>query len=248
MTDTADQTRTTAWRDAAVLAFATLFPPLMAWLYFVALQGPGHAGGAAIAAYVVGKSVQFLLPVFWAALWHRERLGLRRPSAAGLALGVGFGLLVAAAMFALYFGLLRASPWLAQTPAQIWERLERFHLATLAGFLVLAVSYSVVHSFLEEYYWRWFVFAGLRRHLPLVVAVALSALGFTLHHVVVLGAYFPGRFWTMALPLSACVGAGGVVWALIYARGGSLLSPWLSHLLVDAAIMAIGYDLLADYW
>lgn len=248
MAQDAELSRNDAWRDGAALTFATLFPPVMAWLYFVALQRPGQAGGAAIAAYLVGKSVQFLFPLVYAALWQRERLRWQRPAITGLALGLGFGLLVAAGMFALYFGWLRTSPWMAQTPGQIWARLERFHVASRVGYLGLALGYCLGHSFLEEYYWRWFVFAGLRRYLPLAAAVALSALGFTLHHAVVLGAYFPGRFMTMALPLSICVGVGGAVWALIYARGGSLLAPWLSHLLVDAAIMVLGYDLLADYW
>jgi hypothetical protein len=32
----------------------------------------------------------------------------------------------------------------------------------------------------------------------------------------------------------------------LYRRSGSLYGPWLSHLLVDAAIFWIGYDLVAD--
>ena len=36
--------------------------------------------------------------------------------------------------------------------------------------------------------------------------------------------------------------SGDVAW--LYERGGSVWSPWLSHLLVDAAIFVIGWDLL----
>ena len=43
---------------------------------------------------------------------------------------------------------------------------------------------------------------------------------------------------------SVCVAVGGAMWAWLYERTGSLLGPWLSHLLVDAAIFAIGYDLV----
>ena len=60
---------------------------------------------------------------------------------------------------------------------------------------------------------------------------------------IVLGVFFPGRFWTAAAPLSLCVAVGGAAWAAVYQRSGSLLGPWLSHLIVDAAIMAVGYDL-----
>jgi membrane protease YdiL (CAAX protease family) len=44
---------------------------------------------------------------------------------------------------------------------------------------------------------------------------------------------------------SAGVAIGGVVWAVVYQRSKSLLGPWLSHLLVDAAIFAIGWDLIS---
>jgi membrane protease YdiL (CAAX protease family) len=45
--------------------------------------------------------------------------------------------------------------------------------------------------------------------------------------------------------LSLGVAVGGAVWARLYDRSGSLLGPWLSHLLVDAAIFFVGYELLA---
>jgi hypothetical protein len=34
-----------------------------------------------------------------------------------------------------------------------------------------------------------------------------------------------------------------VLWAAVYERTGCLYGPWISHLLVDAGIMWIGYDL-----
>ena len=40
------------------------------------------------------------------------------------------------------------------------------------------------------------------------------------------------------------VATGGAVWAWLYERTGSLWAAWLSHLLVDTAIMAVGYDLV----
>ena len=47
-----------------------------------------------------------------------------------------------------------------------------------------------------------------------------------------------------AAPLSLGVAVGGAVWSWAYRRSGSLLGPWLSHILVDTGIMLIGYDLL----
>jgi hypothetical protein len=120
--------------------------------------------------------------------------------------------------------------------------LEEFHLNTPARYLLLAAFMSVVHSLLEEYYWRWFVFGGLRRCLPGSVAIVVSSLAFMAHHVIILVSYFPGNL-PMALVFSLGVAVGGAVWAWLYGRYQSLYAPWMSHLLIDAAIMAVGYDI-----
>ena len=81
------------------------------------------------------------------------------------------------------------------------------------------------------------------RLVPVTASVALSSLAFMAHHVVVLWVYLPGGWWTAVVPFSLCVAGGGAVWAWLYDRTGSLYAPWVSHLLVDAAIFLIGYDL-----
>ena len=89
------------------------------------------------------------------------------------------------------------------------------------------------------------MFRQLRRLTPATVAILVSALGFMCHHVIVLNVFFkeaPALVWL----LSAAVALGGVFWAWLYERTGSLLGPWLSHLLVDAGIFWIGYDLLRE--
>ena len=40
------------------------------------------------------------------------------------------------------------------------------------------------------------------------------------------------------------VAVGGAFWAWLFQRTGSLVAVWWSHVLIDAALMAIGYDLL----
>ena len=135
-----------------------------------------------------------------------------------------------------------------ETPAKILAKFKEMGLDSVAGFLTVAVFYCVCHSLLEEYYWRWFVFGWLTRHLRFWPALVLASLGFMAHHVVVLAVYFPGvrNFFALALPLALCVGIGGGAWCWLYHKTGSLIATWLSHLLIDAAIMWIGYDLVAS--
>ena len=162
----------------------------------------------------------------------------------GVPLGAAFGVLVAAGMFALYFGILRHSSVFGDTPAMVHRKLEEFGFDTPAAYWAFAGFLCVIHSLLEEYYWRWFVFGQLRRVAPAGAAILVSSFAFMAHHIIVLNVYFPGQFWTATLPFSLCVAGGGIIWAWLYDRSGSLLGPWLGHLLIDAAILVIGYDLV----
>jgi membrane protease YdiL (CAAX protease family) len=215
----------------------------MAWVYFVALapsSGKGGPGVGALPAYLMGKIVQFGFPVLWVWTYERHRLRAAVPSFKDLALGVGFGLLVAALIFAAYH-VLGGSQILAETPEKIREKLRLFHSDTAIRYVFLGLFLAGMHSLMEEYYWRWFVFGELRHRVPAALAIALSSLAFMAHHVIVLAAFFPRQFFTATLPFALCVAVGGAVWAWLYQRTGTIYSSWISHLLVDAAILAVGY-------
>jgi uncharacterized protein len=239
-------------RDIPALIFALCFPAVFTWLYVVGF-GSGdetstEGNWAVKTVYAAGKIVQFGFPIAYIAYFEPTQLRPVRPRLRGLALGAGFGVLVGFVMLGLFFGGLGSIAAFANAPAKVWRLLQNFGCVTPGRYLLLATFYAAAHSFLEEYYWRWFVFGRLRRYLPLAAAITLSALGFMAHHVVVLGVYFPGQFWTLALPLSLAVAMGGAVWAWLYDTTGSLYAPWLSHGLVDAAIFAIGYAMVSPNW
>jgi uncharacterized protein len=233
-------------REPLVLAFALFFPLFMAWLYFVVASPIANESGANStmqALYTAGKFIQFGLPIAWVALVDRSALKPGRLHRGGIRLGVLFGFGVAAFAFTLYFAVLKNSPLLHDAPERIRSKLADFGAATPLRFALLGAFLSVINSFLEEYYWRWFVFGRLKKYMPLAAAIAISSLGFMGHHVIVLGIYFPGRFVEAVVPFSLAIALGGAVWAWIYHKSGSLIGPWISHLIVDVAVMAIGYDL-----
>jgi membrane protease YdiL (CAAX protease family) len=232
-----------------LIGFAVCFPSLLTWLYFVALAGQATAVQQGV--YTVGKLIQFGLPAVW-LLAVRWRAGPAAPCSApawrqgrGVAAGLLFGLAVAGAMLWAYHAWLKSAPEFAAAAEQIRRKVAGFGVGGLAGFVALGTFYSLVHSWLEEYYWRWFVFGRMRSSWNAAPAVALSGLAFAAHHVIVLAAYFGWQPWP-AWAFSAAVALGGAVWAWLYDRTHSLLGPWLSHLLVDAAIFVIGYDLVFE--
>jgi membrane protease YdiL (CAAX protease family) len=227
------------------LAFALFFPTLAAWSYFLALAKEStQVNPLQQAAYLAGKVVQFTFPVVYLVLCREPWPRFVWPRPNGISLGLAFGLLVAGLMLGVYFGILRHSPVLARTPDLIRAKLEQVGMSTPGRYILLSAFIVAAHSLLEEYYWRWFVFGRLRQLLPLAAAVALSSLAFMSHHVVILYVYLPGRFLSAVMPFSLGIALGGAFWAWLYDRAGTLYAPWLSHLLVDAAIFVIGWDLL----
>jgi CAAX protease family protein len=221
-----------------ILIFALTYPTAMTWLYFT------ENSSDAPLLYAFGKCIQFALPVAWWLGAEGKRLRLPAPSWNGIAVGSGFGLLVGAGVIALYFGWLRGPPEFGILKDLATAKAAHFGLTTPVKFLAFAVFLSAIHALLEEYYWRAFVFAELRKQWPLAPAVVVSSLGFMAHHVVVLAVYFPGQFWRATVPLSAGVAIGGAVWAIMYVRYGTLYSPWIGHALVDASLMGVAYAVL----
>jgi membrane protease YdiL (CAAX protease family) len=217
-------------------------PTLAAWLYFVVLEGSPLARPA----YAAAKVAQFSLPVVaWTAGRGVPRLGLGRGGRRLVALGVGSGLLLSCGLAAVYFGWLAGSPVAAEAAARIGRTLGDFRISGRGGYLAMAAGLSVVHSLLEEGYWRGFVFARLAAGLPAAPAAALASLAFASHHLIVVARYLPpDRFWTLAVPATAAVGLAGIHWCALFRRSGALLAPWLSHLLVDAAVLGLGFLLL----
>lgn len=228
--------------DAYAVLFALVFPTLLTWVYFVLLAGQ-EAGTQA--AYGLGKCIQFAFPLFWFLAAQRRRLRWKPPGTPGLAESVAFGVFVFAAMLLMYHAWLKPEGYLDAAVKKIGQKVADFGADTPTKYFVLAAFYSLVHSFLEEYYWRWFVFGQLRRLVPLWAAVLVSSAGFMAHHVVVLGTYF-GWFSVATVFFSLAVAAGGAVWAWIYHRSDSLYGPWLSHVFVDAGIFVIGYHLVGS--
>ena len=235
-----------SWIEPIALAVALTFPTIMAWLYFVA-AAPAPGSGPSLqmqSIYFAGKVVQFTLPLACWALVDPTRLGNIRPKWKGLGAGLAFGIFSLVGIVGVYFFVLKGTPLLAAMPDQVRRKVSELGIHTPARYIAFAVFISLFHALLEEYYWRAFVFDGLRRRLPLSMAVLISSAGFAAHHVVVLHVYSPDRFWTGLVPLTLGVMLGGAVWAWIYHRSGSVWPCWLSHALVDVGVMAVGFDMV----
>lgn len=217
-----------------LIALAATLPTASALAYFVAWAG--HPLAAAI--YGATKLAMVGLLV---GLWRVGRLPAIPRIDAQPRSALREGLIVGAAMAALIVGLSLgplAGLWHHATP-RIAEKVAEFHLATPAAYLLGALAISVVHSLLEELYWRRLVFGGLLGRMPIAAAHLLAGLAFAGHHIVIAGVY---AGWAAGVPLGLLVGAAGVAWSMLARRHGGLTAAWIAHGGCDAALLALGWN------
>ncbi len=228
---------------------AALLPTFAAWLYFVVWA---HTPWMRV-LYGGAKVVQGALPLIGWWLLRMERWPARgsaaetssqaaRPGAA-LA-GLISGGVIGGAVLAAFAGPLPAWLPLDEAAGRIHRLLGDFGAATPLRFLLLALGLSVAHSLFEEFYWRWFLFGQLQLRMPLPAALTLAGLAFASHHWIVVDSFLGGEHRLTTTLLTLLVAVGGAWWGWLFHRHRSLLAPWLSHLLVDGALMAVGWQLV----
>lgn len=154
---------------------------------------------------------------------------------------IPLGLLLGLATVALMYGLMHSPVGTAVVASADRIRAKVHTLGLMDFYWSLSVFLSVFHSFLEEYYWRWFVYGRLRTRFGVPWAVLLGSVSFAAHHVVISSQFFP---WRWAVFLGAGVGLGGAVYCLLYEYQKTLVGAWLAHMLADFGIMIIGYHLI----
>ena len=217
---------------AAAVVLTALVPAIAAWVYFHA----AYSAAVAVAGYAATKLFTVLWPWIASRRWDAPPPIQPRRHALSLILGVCFGLIAVAGVVLLYRGPLaevatNAAPAIAAKVAT---------LGISEHFVVFALFLSFVHSAIEEVYWRWFLFGNLRLWLPSGSAI-VAAGAFSAHHFMILAA-FTSPTWTVVGGLMVAVAGWG--WCILYHRSGSLLGPWVSHVLIDLAVMWVGWDLI----
>ena len=240
--DESVEPRPSAASLGCALAFSIAFPTLVTWIYFVVCADkPTHWQQMAA---IIGKSIQFAFPIVWVWGIQQQKLTWPKATFAGLFQGVAFGAAVVVLMLIVYHTCLKPLGGFDVAGGEIQNKVQQMGISSATAYFGLGAFYAFVHSGLEEYYWRWFVFRQLKSLVSFRQAVLISSLGFMAHHVILLATYFG---W--ASPLSylgaISVAIGGAYWAWLYNSTGSLYACWASHMLVDAGIFLVGFDIVS---
>jgi len=227
------------------VVFALLFPGIATWLYFDAFPGKTMTA----VCYGANKAVQVILPAIWVGLVLRRRIVPARPSGKSLMAGMLTGAAIAAALWMLYVVALRDILQLGGTPAAVSAKLAEFGSTTPVKLLAFGLFIIIVNSAVEEYYWRWFVFGEMAELCPVWCAAVVSSIGFTFHHAVIVRYFLQASYFSwQVLFLAGCTGLGGVIWAWLRWRTGSVFPAWISHIWADIPIIAAGFDLMRGQW
>ncbi len=163
-------------------------------------------------------------------------LQLLRPKKKGLLpallLGVGIYVLIVGAYFAV-------SPFFDFS--KIAGSLQGDMGVTGKNFLFVSLYISFVNSFLEEFFFRGFVFTNLKGLSGRGFAHLFSALVFSLYHVAMMVNWFsPLLFALVMLGLVA----GGLIFNFLNEKADTIYCSWLAHMFANFAINTVGFILL----
>jgi membrane protease YdiL (CAAX protease family) len=217
-----------------MIALALLIPVPSLGTAAAMIFVPGPVGQA---LFMAAKIWLLAFPAFWYLVIERGRPSWSPTREGGLGAGLltGLGAGAAIVLAAWLFGVFDMDV------ADLAGEVEEIGLAAPRAYLLGAFGWTFANSLMEEYVYRWFVFSQCERLMPRFVAVLASAAVFTAHHVVALSTYLPGHLNALA---SLGVFIGGLIWALLYSRTRSIWPGWLSHVIADVAVFAVGWELL----
>lgn len=187
--------------------------------------------------YIGGKVWIVLIPTAWWFFIEKGRFSLSRTSLGSLGVGAWLGAVMFGTILGVYW-------WLGGSlldAEQIRTEATANGIGSKSMYLTFAILISLTNALMEEYIWRWFVLRQCLGLLKPVGAVLLSAVLFTLHHVIALQEQMG---WQATLLASAGCMAAGIVWSAMYLKYKSIWPSYISHVLADAAIFLVGWWLI----
>jgi len=214
---------TVPWTSRDVV-WALIIAVLLIFAFFF-LVGVGQQAGLSIdpsVTIIFGTSV-LLIPVWYFSIYKYgvawTDLGLRgfRPAA----VGIGFGLMLLSLLFNYVYGSI-----LDRFNLQVQPDIDVMFETTTFPFILLFGG-AVVAPFVEEVFFRGFVFAGLRNRWDWKKAAAVSAGLFALAHVLP----------TSILPIFIL----GFIFAFLYQTSGSIWPSIFMHILTNSVALSAAY-------
>ena len=178
-----------------------------------------------------------LLPLAWLLFVDKGKLSWSPTSRNGVLAGLLWSIPVAIVLLGAYW-ISKGGSFL---DSEARQTIEDLGISSPAKFLIFASAMSLGNSLMEEYVWRWFVFSKFKILVGVWPAIVLSALFFTLHHVVILWNF--GSIW-LVLAGSCSLFVGGIIWGHLYNKYNSIWPGWICHVTADTVIMWVTWQII----
>ena len=219
-------------KRSVILIFAVTIICCVAMAVVDGILRPGYAVKSVI------KMAMFMLIPLIASRVDRGvlYLPLLRPKNKGLlpAIALGVGIYVV-----ILGGYFLVSPFFDFS--KIAGALTTNAGVTKENFLYVSLYISFVNSFLEEFFFRGFVFTNLKQLSGRKLAYIFSATAFSLYHVaMMIGWFSPALFLLVMVGLAA----GGMIFNWLNEKLDTIYCSWLTHMFANFAINTIGFMLL----
>lgn len=150
--------------------------------------------------------------------------------------GLRAGLLLGIVAFCIILAVYVLLQGVLDLPAIARELQEKSQI-TPTNFLLVGLYITFGNSFLEEFFFRGFIFGSLRRLGKAKLAYCYSSLLFGLYHIAIFRTWF--NPWLIGLALLGLISVG-FIFNWINARYNHFYNSWLAHILADAAIILVG--------
>ena len=193
---------------------------------------PGYAVKSAIKI-----ALFMLIPLVASKMDHSVLyLSLLRPKKKGLMTAIALGVGIYVVILGGYF---LVSPFFDFS--QIAGALTDNAGVTKDNFLYVSLYISFANSFLEEFFFRGYVFTNLKQHSGRRLAYIFSAIAFSLYHVaMMIGWFSPALFLLVMVGLVI----GGMIFNWLNEKLDTIYCSWMTHMFANFAINTIGFMLL----
>ncbi len=206
----------------------------------------GALMSTSIAPGIVGQSIAIccgiwmvIFPIYWQRSIDRQPMRFNlTTSKNGVWVGILLGLVMLGLILGSYYSI--GQHWL--NIAEIRARFDRLQMNAPLMVFGFGTFQTLVNSAIEEYVWRWFVYQKCELLVGKKIAVWLSAIFFTLHHIILMIAY--GHDWKLVVIGTIAVFLAGVIWARCFAIYRSIIPSYISHLAADLALQIVSWQVL----
>lgn len=101
----------------------------------------------------------------------------------------------------------------------------------------VALAIVLINPFLEEYFWRGFVFREFNNYS----GGYWTGILFAVHHTIMILSWFN---WWQLIIIAIFLAVIGVIFNWVYKKTGSIYTTWIIHVIADLVIVTIGFVMM----